>query len=252
MMLFDDYLNQMPMLHYWGDQWSKGGFDEQSIKELYSFLKSALPKNSVLLETGAGNSTLMMLFLQPSKLISIAPDEQLFGRITDYCENGSIPYGALEKHIEGSQWVLPRLAADNRFSEPFIDFALIDGCHGWPTCFVDLEYIFSMLKQNAYLCIDDTQLHSIKEMAHFLVESDKFSLELDLHKSLIFKKLTSDRHLGDWASNQYILRKTKSYKRTINPYGISFFQRFKFSKKHVSWGIRFTKKIFNRGTHRNN
>jgi len=242
-MLFDDYLSNMPLLHYWEGQWSKGGFDEHSLKEMYSFLESALPKNSILLETGAGNSTLMMLYLQPSKLISIAPDEQLFERISEYCEKNSISNVALEKHIEGSQWVLPGLAADNRFSEPFIDFALIDGCHGWPTCFVDLEYVFSMLKQNAYLCIDDTQLHSIKEMARFLVESDKFSLELDLHKTLIFKKLTSERHLGEWNSNQYVLRKTKSYRKSINPHGLSFFKRFKLSKRGVRRGLRHAGKL---------
>jgi len=62
---------------------------------------------------------------------------------------------------------LPQLAANSRRFDPFLDFALIDGCHGWPTCLVDLEYANTMLKAGGYLLIDDTQLHSVKEMAGF-------------------------------------------------------------------------------------
>jgi len=159
-----------------------------------------------------------MLFLHPERLISIAPDAQLFGQIRGFCQGNRISDDALDAHIDGSQWVLPRLAADNRNSDPILDFALIDGCHGWPTSFVDLEYTNSMLRQGGYLLIDDVQLHAEKEMARFLSEQTAFSLVLDLGKSLVFRKLTTDRHFGEWCEQPYVLRRTNQYRKLPNPF----------------------------------
>ena len=139
-----------------------------------------------------------MLFLEPSRLISIAPDAQLFQRIRSFCRESGISVSAIEQHTDQSQWVLPRLAADNRLVDPCLDFALIDGCHGWPTAFVELEYTNFMLRKGGYLMIDDVQLHSEKEMARLLSEHPTFSLVLDLGKSLVFRKQTADRGLGEW------------------------------------------------------
>jgi hypothetical protein len=161
-----------------------------------------------------------MLLLSPAKLISIAPDEQLFERIRGFCKQNSIFCDVLEAHVEGSQWVLPRLATDNRQAEPLLDFALIDGCHGWPTCFVDLEYVNEMLKPDGYLLIDDTELHSVKEMARFLMEEPGFSLALDLDKSLIFQKRTAARHFGEWIDQPYIVRRSNEYARSRNMYAL--------------------------------
>src|SRR5579864_2981926 len=191
-MKFEEYLVNIPLLHSWdgGVTWGTGGFGKNDLEVLHDFLRKALPAHPVMLETGAGNSTITMLFLDPRKLISIAPDAQLFARISTFCRSNGIADTGLEPHIDGSQWVLPRLAAENRASDPMLDFALIDGCHGWPTSFVDLEYINSMLRQGGYLMIDDVQLHAEKEIARFLCEQPAFSLALNLEKSLVFRKLT--------------------------------------------------------------
>lgn len=87
-MLFEEYLRDMPLLHSWdgGVTWSTGGFGRHDLEKLYHFLQGRLPDRPVLLETGAGNSTIMMLFLSPAKLISIAPDAQLFERIRRFCQ----------------------------------------------------------------------------------------------------------------------------------------------------------------------
>jgi hypothetical protein len=233
-MLFEDYINELPMLHTWnGNTWNSGGFDSFDLKSLYDFLRQHLPENSVLLETGAGNSTIMMLFLSPSRLISIAPDELLFGRIENFLQINRISDDALEKQVDGSQWILPKIAAENRFSEPILDFALIDGCHGWPTCFVDLEYINSMLKQGGYICIDDTQLYTVKEMAKFLLNSKHFSLELDMVKFLVFKKLTMDRFFGEFTDQPYTAKRSKKYTRFPNPYGLRLLDRIKITHRQI-------------------
>jgi predicted O-methyltransferase YrrM len=224
--LFEDYLRDMPLLHSWdgGITWNAGGFGRDDLEKLYHFLQGRLPAAPIILETGAGNSTIMMLFLSPAKLITIAPDAKLFERIRHFCQNNGISHGALEEHVDGSQWVLPRLAEDNRFADPILDFALIDGSHGWPTCFVDLEYTNSLLKQGGYLWIDDIQLHAVKEMARFLAEQPNFTLVLDMRKSLVFRKLSAERHLGDWVGQPYIVRRSTDYSQFPNPFALHEFR----------------------------
>jgi hypothetical protein len=102
-----------------------------------------------------------------------------------------------------------------------LDFALIDGCHGWPTALVDLEYINFMLRQHGYLMVDDLQLHGEKEMARLLAEHPTFSVVLDLGKALVFRKLTADRDLGEWADQPYIVRRSNEYMRSAHPYALS-------------------------------
>lgn len=62
-----------------------------------------------------------------------------------------------------SEWELPRLALE----ENAYDIGLIDGCHGWPTAFIDLYYIYYMLRSDGFLIIDVINLHSIRELQIF-------------------------------------------------------------------------------------
>jgi hypothetical protein len=151
---FQDYVRDLPLLHHWSGSWNTGGFSSEQLRALHQFLSNRMPESATLLETGAGNSTITMLFLSPAKLISIAPEQYLFDRIHAFCRANDIPTHALEAYFDGSQGVLPKLAADSRFSEPTLDFALVDGCHSWPKCFVDLEYSNTMLKRGGYLLVD--------------------------------------------------------------------------------------------------
>ena len=221
-MLFEEFLQNIPLIHSWdGVYWHTGGFYREHLEKLYSFLCDQLPEGSVVLETGAGNSTITMMFLRPARLISIAPDPTIFERIHSFCQENDISNSMLEKYIDGSEWVLPRLAAENRAHAPILDFALIDGCHGWPTAFVDLEYINSMLRQGGFLMIDDVNLHAEKEMVRLLSEHPAFALALDLGKSLVFRKQTTARHLGEWTDQPYVVRRTNEYALLRNPFALS-------------------------------
>jgi hypothetical protein len=242
--LFEQFLRDIPQLHSWdgGVTWNTGGFDRSSLSNLHDFLRARLPPHPVLLETGAGNSTITMLFLQPARLLSICTDAPVFERIRDFCQKNAIPDDALEVHVDGSQWVLPRLAEANRTSDPILDFALIDGCHGWPTAFVDLEYTNSMLRKGGYLMIDDVQLHAEKEIARLLSEHPAFSIVLDLGKSLVFCKMTADRSLGDWGHQPYIVRRTDEYARFRNPFALD--QSVEY--RTASWFRRLPYRIRNK------
>jgi hypothetical protein len=219
---FEDYLSNLPLLHSWdgGKTWNTGGFERHHLEPLHAFLKAKLPPAPQFLETGAGNSTIMLLFLQPGHLTSIAPDAALFDRICTYCRDWGIDLDPLDIRIDGSEWVLPRMAESSKGVAPHLDFALIDGCHNWPLAFLDFFYVNFMLKLGGYLMIDDVQLHSIKEIARMLVEQPEFELALDLGKSLVFRRISGNRTLGEWSSLPYIVRKTTEYERTVNRFAL--------------------------------
>ncbi len=221
-MKFKDYLIDLPLFHSWdgGKTWCPGGFARHHLQPLHRFLSEHLPSSPTMLETGAGNSTVTMLFLNPSKLISIAPDQALFDRIRDYCVAKDIDVSCWERQPDGSQWVLPSMALDNRGSKPYLDFVLIDGSHGWPTAFVDLEYANLLLKKGGYLLIDDVQLHSCKEMARLLASLPYFQPVLDLGKALVFKKTEDIDYLGEWDRQPYIYKKTQAHLARVNPYSL--------------------------------
>lgn len=109
---FQRYLDDLPMLHSWdgGQTWNTGGFQREHLELLHHFLKQNLPARPRLLETGAGNSTICLLFLSPSQLVSIAPEPALHDRIRSYCVTHRMPTDALEAHVNCSEWVLPKLA----------------------------------------------------------------------------------------------------------------------------------------------
>jgi len=183
-MNFDDYLTRIPDLHKWEGQenWCSGGFGPFHLRAIHD-LALVRGEGAVILETGAGNSTLTFLLASPAKLISIAPDAPLFERIREFCDREGINDAPLEAHADISELVLPELAR----GATKLDLALIDGGHGWPTVFVDFCYINAMLRRDGVIILDDVHLHSVKDLARLLIRDPKrFTLERDIGKSLGF------------------------------------------------------------------
>ena len=216
------FFSDIPHLHTWdnGATWNTGGFFAHDLENLYSFAKANLPEGARILETGAGNSTICFLLLSPQRLVSIAPDAALFDRIRSYCDRTEISTTALDSCVDGSEWVLPKLAQEMRDQLPLFDFALIDGCHNWPMVFLDFFYTNYMLKTGGFLMIDDIQLHSIRELARMLSEQPEFQLERQIGKSLIFRRIADARILGEFDSIPYIARKTNEHARSGNPFSL--------------------------------
>lgn len=212
----DDYLNNLPLLHTWdyGVTWNSGGFEKYHLEPLYSFLKKNLDKKSIILETGAGNSTILFLLLKIEKVITICPEIELFQRIHEFCDKNAISFENHEFIVNGSEWALPKMVSSVNV-RPSIDFALIDGWHNWPIVMIDFFYINFILKKNGFLMIDDLNIHSIKEMAKFINEEDSFELVLDLGKAAIFKKVKDVQFFGEWHETPYIKKMTH---KTDNPY----------------------------------
>ena len=220
-MKFESYLDLLPLMHSWdgGETWNTGGFDAEHLRKLIGFLRERLPPHPAILETGAGCSTIAFMFLDPARLVSIAPAADLFVRIRSYCAGQEIEASILDSRVGFSEWVLPGLA-EPREAPPWIDFALIDGGHGWPTPFVDFFYANHMLRRGGYVMLDDVQLHSVKELARLLGMQPGFDLSLDLGKSLVFRKTTADRSLPEWNGQPYIVKRTDMIGREPNPFAL--------------------------------
>src|SRR5271155_5856686 len=108
-MEFSAYLADIPRLHTWdgGKTWRRGGFGPKLLQAFHELVLSCGAENAVVLETGAGNSTLAFLYANPRLLISIAPDGPLFERIRRFCAEHEIDPSALDSRVERSEWALP-------------------------------------------------------------------------------------------------------------------------------------------------
>jgi Methyltransferase domain len=216
------YLRDMPKLHSWdgGLTWGTGGFDASQLRVLLKFIQDHAPRHPRIIETGAGNSTIAFLHLEPKRLISIAPDQGLFDRIASYCEHNKVESDCLERYINGSEWVLPILALEN--DEQF-DFALIDGRHNWPMVMLDFHYVNFMLRVGGFIMFDDVHLHSVRELARLLAyDPINFRVRAELGNALIFEKMTSERQLGEWNTQPYITTMSSIY--LFHPPGLRLWQ----------------------------
>jgi hypothetical protein len=224
------YLSDIPAIHTWdgGKNWNSGGFDPTQLGFFIDLAGNI--ENCRVIETGAGNSTIAFLIAGVSEIVSIAPDDTLFNRIRKYCEDNQISITGLEAIENKSEWALPSIASsDRRFH-----IGLIDGAHGWPNTFVDLNYIYFSLHKGGFLILDDVQLHSIKEMAKFVMaEEQQFRLVANLGKALVFEKLTDNRELGEWNQQKYIVEMTNSYNNLEDPNTLEALS-FKYSKNEVN------------------
>jgi hypothetical protein len=208
---FTEYLDSIPNLHTWdkGATWNSGGFDRVILAAFHDLVVAQAPRPRII-ETGAGNSTLCFLHTHPERIVSIAPDRELFERVTDYAVAHNLDVSALEMHVERSELALPRLVLEHSTTSSLFHFGLIDGGHGWPTVFVDFCYINALLAEDGLLAIDDIQLHSVKELARFLAHDDRYPLVADLGKVLVFRKATDNTFLPDFGGQPYILERSRA------------------------------------------
>jgi len=206
----DRLLARMPSLHCWDGVWNRGGFDRSLLAEWLEILgREGLTRpGRRFLETGAGLSTLAFLATDPAEVISVVgPDPELADRIRAAATELDLPTGALRLETSRSELALPRLVLDR---EPFVDAALIDGGHGWPTVFVDFCYASYALRQGGLLALDDRQLHSVRELIEFLRRQPGWELLAEPGRMAIFRKTYVQRMLPDFGGQPYVLERSRS------------------------------------------
>lgn len=202
-------LAEMPKLHYWpgAGGWNHGGFDDKHLCRLFDAVvdRRSAGAEPETLETGAGLSTLAFLAAGPRRHTSVAPDAELRDRILAQVERFGLDGTRLRFVTERSEEALPALTAD---VAPFVDVALIDGGHGFPTPFVDFCYIHRVLKRDGTLFVDDTQLHSAGQLAGLLQEQPGWETLRAVGKLAVFRKQNDARYLPDWFEQPFVVRQS--------------------------------------------
>jgi methyltransferase family protein len=218
---YDAFLADLPKVHTWdgGKTWNAGGFGANALAALRKSLEAELAGvRPVIAETGAGNSTIMFLFMKPKHVYSISVDADVYPRVVEYCEKAGVAHDMLEYTVGRSEAVLPEFAAGLRAKNVQLDIALMDGGHGWPTVFVDFCYLNAGLRKGGLLIVDDLQIYAVNEFARWLARLPQFELVLNLKKVLIFRKSWAFDYLSDFGAQPYIVERTKARQTSADPY----------------------------------
>jgi hypothetical protein len=196
-------IDDPPKLHFWKGQWNAGGMGKSMRLYLVNLCNEHFGgKSFTSVETGAGLSTLLFLACGARQHVAIAPDAELRERIAKEIVARGLKRGDYKYMTERSEDVLPKLADTE---DPFVDLALIDGGHGWPTVFVDFCYTNKMLKGGGLLLIDDLQLYSCHQLALLLQSQPGWELLAMTDKLVTFRKTNSHRYLPDFGEQPFIL-----------------------------------------------
>jgi len=198
--LAEALLDDPPLLHHWSGEWQLGGITPAMGRMILRSMGTSAGRR--IIETGAGLSTLLFLATDPEKVISIAPEPDLFGRIVEAAKSRSIVTTPLRPISERSELALPRLLeSGERF-----DLALLDGGHGWPTVFVDFCYTNAMLDEEGLIVVDDLQLHSVRQLYLMLCQQPGFERVQKIgEKMAVFRKTTDECLLPDFRGQPFIV-----------------------------------------------
>ena len=202
---FKEFLESPPELHTWdhGETWNTGGFLGPDLSWLLDLCREF--SHPRIAETGAGCSTLLFLFTDPSVVRSVAPDRQLRDRILEYARRMKLSTRPLHYSVGSSEDVIPKWSRKYVF-----DVTLIDGGHGWPLPMVDFCYMNRTLEPGGIMVIDDVHLHSVGELARFLTRQPGWKLVggAPNRRTIALRKMTSTDSISDWTDQPYIVERS--------------------------------------------
>ena len=124
-------------------------------------LNGRLTPGMKTLETGAGVSTIIFA-ANGCEHTCITPGSAEADRIQAYCRSANIDTSHVRFVISRSCDVIHQMSPSE------YDLALIDGCHGFPSVFVDFYYAAKALKPGGTPVIDDTHIYTCNLIARFM------------------------------------------------------------------------------------
>jgi hypothetical protein len=136
------------------------------------------------IETGCGKSTVLLSHISAHhQVFALSASDNSWQQVLDF--------PVLKKeNIELIDGPTQRTLPTHRF-EHKLQFALIDGPHGYP--FPDLEYyyIYPQLAENALLVVDDIHIPNIKSLFEFLCADEMFTLKEVVSTTAIFQRTSA-------------------------------------------------------------
>jgi hypothetical protein len=191
-------LAEPPKLHegegqltYWGK------IDDRTCLELNGRLKPGMNT----LETGAGLSTIIFA-ASGCQHTCIMPDKALADRVQDYCRSASIDTSKVQFIISKSCDVI------HQVDHSAYDLILIDGCHGFPSVFVDFCYTAKALKLGGTLIVDDLHIYTCDLIASFMQSDPGWNVEFMTTRVAVAIKI-SDTIDNDWTDQRFVTLRSK-------------------------------------------
>jgi predicted O-methyltransferase YrrM len=124
----------------------------------------------VTIETGAGKTTVLFAVLAKHHYCC-TPSQREADKIRAYLERIGVSDDKVTFVIGSTDETLPRLGIGT-----IIDFAYIDGCHGYPFPALDWHYIDKHLRVGGIVGMDNAELRPVREHCEFLEENGAYRL----------------------------------------------------------------------------
>lgn len=152
----------------------------------------------VSVETGVGKSTLILSHCSDHH-IAFAAD---FGDSLNKTMKSPLLAPGKVQFVEGfCQETVPRYDYPDT-----IDFALIDGAHGYPFPELDYYVFYPLLREGSILAVDDIHIPTINNLFNFLYADDMFELDRVIGTTAFFVRSNSptfDPKGDGWSQQGY-------------------------------------------------
>jgi hypothetical protein len=197
-MTLQDLLNDPPAVHHYQGK-------DQTLTlpyEVLQYLEPRLNGGLTTLETGSGFSTVLFA-LTGTDHTCITPDRREVERVKDYCGRRGISCDRINFIVNRSDLVLPGLSGGE------YDLVLIDGCHGFPTPFLDWYYTCGRLKVGGTLVLDDTHLWTGQVLRDFLRTEPEWKMTgLFLSRTAVFQKEKEYLPWKEWEQQPFVRKRS--------------------------------------------
>ena len=129
-----------------------------------------LSSEMVTIETGAGYTTVLFAALAKHHYCCTLSQREA-AKIRAYLDRIQVTNDNLTFLIGSTDETLSRLG-----TETVIDFAYLDGCHGYPFPALDWHYVDKHLKVGGVIGMDNVELRPVREHCEFLEENGSYRL----------------------------------------------------------------------------
>jgi hypothetical protein len=191
-------LRELPKLHHISEDQARwmtehgwpseaGPFSWAVPPQIIRYFAATVKPDDLTIETGAGHSTVALAALAKHH-ICITVDEYSVGAIQRYLDEVGIPREKVTFIVESSDTALPRMMLTEK-----LDFAYIDGQHGYPFAALDWHFIDRLMKVGGIVGFDNAEIPSVHNHCEFL----------DLNRTYRLVENISGRELGTYAAYFY-------------------------------------------------
>jgi hypothetical protein len=171
--------------------------DDRTCFELNGRLKAGFNT----LETGAGLSTIIFS-AKGCQHTCVTRLKEEVDRIQDYCRSANIDTSSVKFIVAPSSDIIHQLPRAT------FDLVLIDGCHGFPSIFVDFYYAAKLLKIGGTLIIDDMHIYTCQLAARFIQSDPGWNVELKTKRVAVAIK-TADTIDMEWIDQPFVFRRSR-------------------------------------------